>query len=217
MIRRQGGIMTIESERVGKSIMVITLEGRLDTATAPQLERKLKQWGDDITEIVLDFAALSYISSMGLRVLLQAQKTMNSQGRKFTIKNMNESVREVFEMTGFINLMVQEEKFVVIKKETAGLVTLNLIGRMDSDNVSVISGELSGIREASEAKEGLSVVALDLGKLTFISPGACKLLKTALDETGWDKRKLSIQNAAKEIRAVFEAEGMGNILERPAP
>ena len=209
--------MTIESERVGKSTMVITLEGRLDTATAPQLERKLKQWGDDIIEIVLDFAALSYISSMGLRVLLQAQKTMNAQGRKFIVKNMNESVREVFEMTGFINLMVQEEKFVVIKKESAGIVTLNLIGRMDSDNVPVISGELSQIREAAEAKDSLSVVALDLGKLSFISPGACKLLKNVFDETRWDKRKLSIQNAAKEIRAVFEAEGMGNMLECKLP
>jgi anti-sigma B factor antagonist len=208
-------MMTIESERLGKSVMVVTLEGRLDTATAPQLERKLKQWGDDITEVILDFSLLTYISSMGLRVLLQAQKAMHARGCKFSIKNMNQSVREVFEMTGFINLMVQEEKFVVIKKETPDQITLNLIGRMDGENVPAIRQELDQIREAGEAKEALTRVTLDLGKLTFISPGACKLLKNALEESRWDKRVFGIEHTPEELRAPFEAEGMGDLLRRP--
>jgi anti-sigma B factor antagonist len=212
--------MTIQSERIDKSTMVLSLEGRLDTATAPQLERKLKQWGDDITEMILDFANLSYISSMGLRVLLQTHKTMGLEGRKLVIKNMSPSIREVFEMTGFINLMVQEEKFVVIKKEEAGRITLSLMGQMDSDNVPALAAELSGIREAGQAKGECTTVVLDVGKLSFLSAGACRLLKHAVEETGWEKRAFSVQNAAGKIAAVFEAEGMGNVLklyDAPSP
>ena len=100
--------MTIEQQQPASSTVVLFLSGRLDTASAPHLERKIKQRGEDITELILDFKELSYISSMGLRVLLQAKKTLTEEGRKLTIRNMGAAVREVFEMTGFLNLMAQE-------------------------------------------------------------------------------------------------------------
>ena len=100
--------MTIKTERTGKSSIVMSLSGRLDAANAPLLEKKLNQQGDDITDITLDFLELTYISSMGLRVLLQAQKAMKEQDRKLFIKNMNEYIREIFEMTGFISLIGHE-------------------------------------------------------------------------------------------------------------
>lgn len=81
----------------------IALEGRLDTNTAPQLEAELKTSLSGITELELDFSGLEYISSAGLRVLLAAQKTMSRQG-KMTIRNVNETIMEVFEITGFVEI-----------------------------------------------------------------------------------------------------------------
>ena len=82
----------------------VTLEGRLDTNTAPQLEAELKTSLSGITELELDFSGLEYISSAGLRVLLAAQKTMSRQG-KMTIRNVNETIMEVFEITGFVEIL----------------------------------------------------------------------------------------------------------------
>ena len=100
--------MTIDHARTDKSTVVLTLAGRLDTANALLLEQNLKQWGEDITGIILDFKELEYISSMGLRVLLQAKKTMKTENRSLTIIQMRDSVREVFEMTGFYSMLVDE-------------------------------------------------------------------------------------------------------------
>jgi len=99
--------MNIEQERIGKTKVVLTLNGRLDTVNAPLLESKIKEQ-EDITELEFDFKDVNYISSMGLRVLLQAKKTMKAEGVRMSIKNMQDSVREIFEMTGFLNLMAQE-------------------------------------------------------------------------------------------------------------
>jgi anti-sigma B factor antagonist len=104
----EGGAMTIEQENVDTTTAALTLSGRLDAANAPLLEEKIKQCGSGITELVLDFSGLTYISSVGLRVLLQAKKVFKKDNRKLTIKNMNETVREVFEMTGFLKLFVEE-------------------------------------------------------------------------------------------------------------
>ncbi len=101
--------MDIGQERTGKSAVVLTLNGRLDTVNAPLLESKIKEQ-EDITELTLDFKGVNYISSMGLRVLLQAKKAMKADGDRLNIINMQDSVREIFEMTGFLNLMEQEEK-----------------------------------------------------------------------------------------------------------
>lgn len=96
---------------IGKQIqgttMELSLKGRLDTTTAPQLEGLLKQSVTGITELVFDFTELAYISSAGLRVMLAAQKVMNRQG-KMVIRNVNEDVREVFEITGFSDILTIE-------------------------------------------------------------------------------------------------------------
>jgi anti-anti-sigma factor len=105
----EGGAMTIEQERVDSTTVTLIPSGRLDAANAPLLEQKIKQAGNDITELVLDFSGLTYISSVGLRVILQTKKVFKKDNRKLTIKNMNETVREVFEMTGFLKLIVQDD------------------------------------------------------------------------------------------------------------
>ena len=98
--------MTIEKNLNGTELTV-TIAGRLDTTTAPQLEAEFKQNIDGVEKLVLDFASLEYLSSAGLRVLLQAQKTMNKQG-EMIIKNVNETINEIFEVTGFIDILTIE-------------------------------------------------------------------------------------------------------------
>ena len=83
---------------------VFTLEGRLDTITAPQLEKELKETLDGVRELTLDFEKLDYISSAGLRVLLAAQKVMNRQG-KMTVKKVKPEIMEIFEVTGFVDIL----------------------------------------------------------------------------------------------------------------
>ena len=85
----------------------LSLEGRLDTTTAPQLEAELRQSLDGITLLELDFDKLEYLSSAGLRVILAAQKTMNKHG-KMVIRHVNETIMEVFEVTGFIDILTIE-------------------------------------------------------------------------------------------------------------
>lgn len=98
--------MTINKNQQGTALE-LTLAGRLDTTTAPQLEAELKHSVNGVTNLTLDFAELEYISSAGLRVLLAAQKVMNKQGN-MVIRNVNETVMEVFEITGFSDILTIE-------------------------------------------------------------------------------------------------------------
>ena len=88
--------------------LTLSLEGRLDTTTSPMLEAELKHSVEGVTELVVDMAALEYISSSGLRVLLSAQKVMNRQG-KMTVRNVNETIMEIFEVTGFSDILTIEQ------------------------------------------------------------------------------------------------------------
>ena len=98
--------MTINKTANGAALE-LALEGRLDTTTAPALEEELKNSLEGVTELVLDFEKLEYISSAGLRVLLSAQKQMNKQG-KMTIRNVCADIMEVFEITGFSDILTVE-------------------------------------------------------------------------------------------------------------
>lgn len=98
--------MTIETKANG-SALEIRLAGRLDTTTAPQLEENLKNMDPAVTDLTMDFSALDYISSAGLRVLLACQKNMNKKG-SMVIKHVNESIMEVFEITGFVDILTIE-------------------------------------------------------------------------------------------------------------
>ncbi len=85
--------------------LTLALEGRLDTTTAPDLDAVVKSEINDVALLKLDFKNLEYISSAGLRVLLSAQKVMNSHSGNLEIHNANESILEVFEITGFSDLL----------------------------------------------------------------------------------------------------------------
>ena len=87
--------------------LTIALEGRLDTVTSPSLESELKSSLEGVEKLVMDLAQLQYISSAGLRVLLSAQKIMNAQGCMI-VRNASEDVREIFDVTGFSDILTIE-------------------------------------------------------------------------------------------------------------
>ena len=98
--------MKIEKKAEG-SKLTVALEGRLDTATAPELEEALKGSLDGVDDLTMDFSGLEYISSAGLRILLATQKIMNKQG-KMRVTNVNEVVMDVFDVTGFADILTIE-------------------------------------------------------------------------------------------------------------
>lgn len=95
--------MKIEKQGKGNELN-IKITGRLDTMTAPQLEKELDESLDGVEELIFDFSELEYVSSAGLRVLLSSQKRMKRQG-DMIIQNVNNDVMDVFEITGFVDIL----------------------------------------------------------------------------------------------------------------
>ena len=98
--------MTIEIKRTAE-VTTIDIVGRLDTTTAPELDKTINEDLADVKNLVLNFKGLEYISSAGLRVILGAQKKMQKVGT-MKLVNVCEEVMEVFEMTGFADILVIE-------------------------------------------------------------------------------------------------------------
>lgn len=98
--------MTIDKNKEGNRL-VLTVSGRLDTMTAPELENVIKDNMDGVEELILDFKDLEYISSAGLRVVLGARKAMGDKG-SFAVRNLCSDVREIFDITGFSDIITIE-------------------------------------------------------------------------------------------------------------
>ena len=99
-------MLNIEKKSDGKNLS-FALSGRLDTTTAPDLEKEVKENIESVEKLDFDFSDLAYISSAGLRVLLSAQKIMNKQG-EMVVKNCSEEIKEIFEVTGFSDILTIE-------------------------------------------------------------------------------------------------------------
>ncbi len=99
-------MLNIEKKTDGSELN-ITLTGRLDTTTAPDLEAVIKESLDGVTSFEIDMEALEYVSSAGLRVLLSAQKVMNKQG-EMKVTHVSETIMEIFEVTGFSDILTIE-------------------------------------------------------------------------------------------------------------
>lgn len=98
--------MTIETKTEGGKV-TFSLAGRLDTTTASELEKAVDGVLDNATDLVFDMTGLEYISSAGLRVILKAQKAMNTKG-SMKLTGVNDSVMEVFDITGFLDILTLE-------------------------------------------------------------------------------------------------------------
>lgn len=92
--------MTIETEKMEKTL-ILRLEGRLDTNTAPQLQDSLDNMPEDVKELQIDMERLAYVTSAGLRILLATMKKMKASGSSMTIYHVNNEIMEVFNITGF--------------------------------------------------------------------------------------------------------------------
>ena len=99
-------MLNIKTKTEGAALTVI-LAGRLDTTTAPQLEKLLKEKLDGLEDLTIDMAELDYISSAGLRVLLFARKVMDGKG-SLRVTHVNETIMEIFEVTGFADILTIE-------------------------------------------------------------------------------------------------------------
>ena len=91
-----------------ENTLTVAISGSIDTVTAPQLHEQRQANWDGITELILDFAAVDYISSAGLRVVLMANQQMEDADGTMVVKNVNDDVKDVFEMTGFDSLLTIE-------------------------------------------------------------------------------------------------------------
>lgn len=104
-------IRSVKNMEISKNIegvkMVFSLSGRLDTVTSPQLEAQASEIPDNITNLKIDITSLEYISSAGLRVLLMLSKKMQNKG-SFAICNINDTIKEVFDVTGFSDILTIE-------------------------------------------------------------------------------------------------------------
>ncbi|MEE1261780.1 STAS domain-containing protein [Ruminococcus sp.] len=98
--------MNIKRKKEGSNLSV-TVNGRIDTATAPAFEAEVKPYLDGVTNLTIDFKDVNYVSSAGLRVLLSLQKKMMVQGEMKLI-NVSEAVNDVFEVTGFDEILTYE-------------------------------------------------------------------------------------------------------------
>ena len=98
--------MTIEKKINGDALTLI-VSGRLDTQTAPELEKELDAVLSGLKDLTFDMAGLEYVSSAGLRVILKAQKAMNAQG-SMKLTGVNDSIMEVFDITGFLDILTIE-------------------------------------------------------------------------------------------------------------
>ena len=98
--------MTIE-KKINNDAVTFIVSGRLDTQTAPELENELDNILSGLKELTFDFTNLEYVSSAGLRVILKAQKVMNTQG-SMKLTGVNDSIMEVFDITGFLDILTIE-------------------------------------------------------------------------------------------------------------
>ena len=98
--------MTIE-KRINNDALTLIVSGRLDTQTAPELEKELDSILSGLKELTFDMTNLEYVSSAGLRVILKAQKAMNAQG-SMKLTGVNDSIMEVFDITGFLDILTIE-------------------------------------------------------------------------------------------------------------
>ena len=91
--------------RVSENAVSMDLEGVLDSKTAPELEEKITEIGDKVTEIHFDFADLEFLTSAGLRTILYARQLMDDKDGRMTLKNVNSDIMDIFKMTGFLDVL----------------------------------------------------------------------------------------------------------------
>jgi anti-sigma B factor antagonist len=207
MIKELYKVMAIEAETNGTSI-IVHISGRLDAITSQQLEKKIKSTQRFISEMVFDFSSLTYISSMGLRVILEAYKLMKDRHGKLTFKNIPEQVRSVFEVSGFLQTIVRDEKAAIIKKPGRNAsISYSLIGDMDRNKAAELKRDWETIR-----KEGITGIALECSELKGISPDAGVVLGDMQQDIQRNNGVFAMQNIPEVIEQKLKEAGLSALL-----
>ncbi|MDR0629240.1 MAG: STAS domain-containing protein [Treponema sp.] len=198
--------MFIGEERQS-TVVILSPEGRLDTMTAPELERKVWRLEGNIKVVILNFSMVTYISSLGLRVLLQIQKIMKERQGKMFIKNINQSLLSIFEMTGLMALFIQEEKMVLLRKEKSKTkLTLSLSGKVDDETAPALEKEL--YQEGNE----FSTIYLDCAQLNGVSSRGFEVLVGIQKNMAKKNGRLVLQHINESVQAMIEAAGLTGVL-----
>jgi anti-sigma B factor antagonist len=173
--------------------LVLSFSGPLDTLRAPDLEKKLEQLQETkkVKFLIFDFTELSFISSMGIRVILKALKWMNTEQGKLSIINIPDTVREVFKLTGLIDLFIHDEELVIIETEkTEAKITLSLGGVLDATTFPMLNKKFKQLE-----REDISLIILDCAKLSnSLSSDDQRLLDTAGKRLNEHQKRLVLRN-----------------------
>ena len=189
--------IVIEEENQGPKVTLV-VKGSLSAKTAPDFEKELMVVfsRNFVKELILDLSELSYISSMGLRVILMGFKKMNERKGRLLIPRISPAVREVFAVSGFVDLFVQDEKLALVEKARNNRkAAVSLAGVLDASTVPILKDSLRQLQ-----REGIWEIVLDMAKINgFDSEGAEAILDTQnlLKEKGGS---LLLENTSQEIR-----------------
>jgi anti-anti-sigma factor len=202
--------MSIIEDRQG-SKLTLSIDMRLDAITAPKLAEKLEQivrTDKTVKLLVIDMTETSYLSSLGLRVLIQGLKLMKSIGGNLSIQNINPKIRPVFEMTGLMDLMVRDEKLIILRKNEARKdVTLSLVGKLIDETVSQFEMEIKQIAN------GYSDIYLDCSELKFIANTGFKALRSVRDHISKDRDGvLMLTNVHDRVKRLLVSENLDTLI-----
>ncbi|MDR2865434.1 MAG: STAS domain-containing protein [Spirochaetaceae bacterium] len=182
--------MTIDERKDGLKTTLV-LDGKLDTKTAPALESIFTNLNPITREVILDFSKLTYISSLGLRAILQLFKKMKAHNGKLTIINIPENIRSVFGMSGFIQAFVRDEKLAIIEKENHGNdVVYALNGILDAETSVILEIKCT---QLLKEKAALNLI-LDCNQLSSISEEGCEAITGIQNEFLSRKRTFGLRN-----------------------
>jgi anti-sigma B factor antagonist len=202
--------MSIVENREGSKLTLST-GVRLDATSAPQLAEKIEHivYKDRTVKLlVIDMSSTIYISSLGLRVLLQGVKLMKSLGGNLSIQNITSQIRSVFEMTGLMELMVREEKLIILQKEEARTsTTLSLVGKLTDETIMQFETEIHKIADK------YADIYLDCSNLKFISNNGFKALSAARDHISKNGNGvLMLLNFPEGMKRLLVAEKLEELL-----
>ncbi|MDR3171842.1 MAG: anti-sigma factor antagonist [Treponema sp.] len=192
--------MKVQKKDLGSTV-VLLLGGKLDSITVPLLEREFQFLGDHVMHLILDFSEVTSISSAGLRFLLRTLKNMNARKGTLKIQHVSKAVRDVFAISGFLNILVLEEKLVILQKaETETSIELSLVGKLDGHTLPLLKQALQGFGNKK-------MVTLDCELLAALSDNEVSYILNTQKTMAQQHRSLTIKNLSKTVQQVFQIAG----------
>ncbi|GMO29039.1 MAG: hypothetical protein Ta2F_04450 [Termitinemataceae bacterium] len=184
------------------------ISGKMDAVSSPVLESEIKGLSHIIKELIFDLGKVEFISSIGLRNVLLAFKTMKARNGKFSILNIPPQVKEIFEMSGFMNTFQRDEKLIIIEKiADEKSVFYSLVGVLDEETSINFEQKLFDLKPKK-----LESITFDCEKLTSITDEGCCALHNAQTFLG---SSMTLLNTKKEVTDKVAASEIAKMLPDP--